>query len=266
MRRRLLCLLAVCGLLSGCGMAQKPQMPSPPGKADAAGPSATENTPIAESAPLEAVTYLPESLIQELRDRMLNVMDPYEDFVSLGVGRELSEEEAAALDPECLNSERAASAVYSSYYAVDFDNDGVEDLFVNRRMGSGTMGMFSEEFRRGLPDGSYAQTDSAEMYMCDILFIAWEGRTYFLTIQHDLLSKSNVSQFAFTGIGVSLFEDGQRLEEAWLTFDPAVLWTEGIYDDTGTQIGWVEGAPEDRDLSLSVYTRGINTDFSPPVH
>ena len=102
--------------------------------------------------------------------------------------------------------------------------------------------------------------------MRDILFISWEDKTYFLTVQHDLLSKSGVSQFTFTGLGIALLEDGQRLEEAWLTFDPTALWTEGIYDDAGTQTGWVEGSPKDREISLSVYTRGINTDFSLPVH
>lgn len=265
MRRRLLCLLALCGLLSGCGGLQS-QEPSQAGGADEAGTAPEEEVTVSESAPLETASYLPESLIQELRDRMQNGTDSYEELVPLQAGRELSAEEAAALAPESLDCESAASAVYSSYCAVDFDNDGVEDLFVNRRMGSGTMGMFSEEFWHGLPDGSYAQTDSTETYMCDTLFIAWEGKTYLLTVQHDLLSKSDVSQFTFTGLGVSLFENGQRLEEAWLAFDPTALWTEGVYDDAGTQTGWVEGAPENRDISLSVYTRGINTDFSPPVH
>ena len=262
MRRRLLCLLALCGLLSGC---QK-QKPSQPGTPDEASAVPVEDASSLESDPSEIVTYLPESLIQELRDRMQNGTDSYEDLVPLQVGRELSEEEVSVLVPECLNCESAASAVYSSYCAVDFDNDGVEDLFANRRMGTGTTGMFSEEFWRGLPDGSYAQTDSAETYMCDILFITWEYKTYLLTVQHDLLSKSDVSQFTFIGFGGALFEDGQRLEEAWLTFDPTVLWTEGVYNDAGTQTGWVEGAPENRDISLSVYTRGINTDFLPPVH
>ena len=194
MRRRLLCLLALCGLLSGC---QK-QKPSQPGTPDEASAVPVDDASSLESDPSEIVTYLPESLIQELRDRMQNGTDSYEDLVPLQVGRELSEEEVSVLVPECLNCESAASAVYSSYCAVDFDNDGVEDLFANRRMGTGTTGMFSEEFWRGLPDGSYAQTDSAETYMCDILFITWEYKTYLLTVQHDLLSKSDVSLLSST--------------------------------------------------------------------
>ena len=265
MRRRLLCLLMLCGLLSGCGSPQR-QEPSQADDTDEVSAASAEEPPVSESAPLETVTYLPASLIQELRNRMQDGSDSYEDFVPLEVGRELSEKEVAALAPECLNCENAVSAVYSSYRAVDFDNNGVEDLFTNRRMGNGTMGMFLEEFWRCLPDGSYTQTDSAETYMHDVLFISWEDKTYFLTVQHDLLSKSGVSQFTFTGLGIALLEDGQRLEEAWLTFDPTALWTEGIYDDAGTQNGWVEGSPKDREISLSVYTRGINTDFSLPVH
>ena len=262
MRRRLLCLLALCGLLSGCGGPQS-QESSQAGDADKTGTAPAEEAPVSEIAPLETVTRLPESLIQELYDRMRDGRDTYTDFTPLQAARRLSEEEAVILLPECVRCEDAASALYNSYYAVDFDNDGVEDIFVNRRMGSGTMGRFSEEFWQGRPDSSYTQTDIGEAYMCDALFITWEDQTYFLTVQHDLLSKSNVSQFTFTGLSIALFEDGQRLEEAWLTFDPTVLWTEGIYDDTGAQTGWVEGAPKDRDISLSVYTRGANTDFSP---
>ena len=262
MRRHLLCLLVLCGLLSGC----QSQAPSQPDDSDEAEAVPVEDVPVLEGDPLEAVAYLPETLIQELRDRMQEGTDTYEDLVPLQAGRELSEEEVAALAPECLNCESAASAVYSSYCAVDFDNDGMEDVFANRRMGCGAMGMFSEEFWRCQPDGSYMQTDRKEAYMGDPLFINWEDCVYFLTVQHDLCSKSDISQFAFIGIGVTLLENGQRLEEAWLTFDPTVLWTEGIYDDAGTQTGWVEGAPKGRDISLSVYTRGINTDFSPPIH
>ena len=88
MRRRLLCLLALCGLLSGCGGLQS-QEPSQAGGADEAGTAPEEEVTVSESAPLETASYLPESLSQELRDRMQNGTDSYEELVPLLAGREL---------------------------------------------------------------------------------------------------------------------------------------------------------------------------------
>ncbi|WP_298018273.1 hypothetical protein [uncultured Dysosmobacter sp.] len=219
-----------------------------------------------ESGPLETVTYLPESLIQDLYTRMLNGTDTYEDFEPLLAERELSEEETAALAPELLTSVYAEHAIYSTYYAVDFDNDGIEDIYVHRRMGMGSMGMFRSSFYRGLSDGTYESAYFTENCMSLPMFISWEGKNYLLCLQWDQPSKDGIRQESYIGLSVSVFVDGWEQESAGLFFDPTALWTEGLYDESGTQIGWEEGAPADRDISLAVYTRGINTDFALPVH
>lgn len=274
MKRTILVYLLLCVLLSGCGAAQEAQQ-----EQSLSGPSAetalteeslpTETqaeTDALESGPLETVTYLPKSLIDELYARMLNGTDTYEDFKSLAVERQLSEEETAALAPELLTCDNTADAVYSSYYAVDFDNDGIGDIFAYRRMGMGSMGMFRSSFCRGLSDGTYESAYFTEDCMSFPMFISWEEKNYLLRLHWDQPSKDGFWQESYIGLSVSAFADGWEQETAWLTFDPTALWTQGVYDETGTQAGWVEGAPADREISLAVYTRGVNTDFSLPVH
>lgn len=85
-------------------------------------------------------------------------------------------------------------------------------------------------------------------------------------MQWDQCSKNGIWQESYIGLSVTAFADGRAQETAWLTFDPTALWTEAIYDETGIQTGWAEGAPDDRNITLSVYTRGINTDFPLPAH
>lgn len=262
---RLACLLS-CLLLSGCGAAgdagpaELPEVPAP--EADLSGNDLTAETP----QPLDTVTCLPESLIEELRDRMLSGRDTYEDFEALSAERELSEEAVAAAAPELSSSIEAQDAIYSIYSAVDFDNDGTEDIFALHRMGQGSMGMLLLSFWQGRPNGSFKKQYFSEEYLCSPLFISWEGHSYLLCQQRDHPSKDGIWQESYTGLSVTAFLNGQPQETAWLTFDPTVLWTEGVYDDTGMQTGWVEGAPEDRELTLSVYTRGVNTDFPLPAH
>lgn len=257
--------LLLCLTLCGCGAARS-KVQSPDGDVPAEPASQADTPSVLQDAPLDTVTCLPESLIEELRALILKSSEPYTDLAPLKVGQALSDEEAAALAPDCLSSSDSEAPVYSVCYAVDFDNDSTEDLFVDRKMGMGTMGMHDVQFWRGLPDGTYVQTDGLETYMSSPLFITWENRTYFLLVQYDFPAKSDVAQFTFAGLDVMFFDHGRIQESACLTFDPTVLWTESIYDETGTQPGWIEGAPENRDVTLSVYTRGINTDFSAPVH
>ena len=253
--RRFFCLL-LCLTLPGCTSSDEPQ--------EAAEPSS--QTAALQDTPLDTVTYLPESLIEELRALILKSSEPYTDLTLFSVGKTLSQDEAAALVPDCLSFSDPAASDYSICYAVDFDNDSMEDLFIDRKTGMGTMGMHDLQFWRGQPDGTYVQTASLETYMSSPLFIDWENQIYLLLVQYDFPSKSDVAQFTFTGLDIMLFSNGQIQESACLTFDPTALWTEGIYDEAGTQTGWIEGAPEERDVTLSVYTRGINTDFSASLH
>lgn len=252
--------LCGCGATGDAGPAKLPDTPAPEADLSDSDPA------VEEAPPLDTVTFLPEGLIEELRDRMLSGSDTYEDFEVLCSERKLSEETVLAMAPELLYSVEAREALYSDYSAVDFDNDGVEDIFVLRRMGQGSMGMLSLSFWQGHPDGSHENKYCMEDYLSSPLFISWDGLSYLLCLQWDHLSKNGIQQESYTGLSVTSFADGQPQETAWLTFDPTVLWTTGVYDDTGTQTGWAEGAPEDREITLSVYTRGVNTDFPLPAH
>lgn len=257
--------LLLCLTLCGCGTVRSHGQISS-GDAPAEPVPQKDVSSVLQEAPLDTATYLPESLIEELRFRMLNGSDTYEVFQSLEIGRSLSEEEAAVLAPDLFSDDSTDDTVYSTYHAVDFDNDGIEDLFVCRRMGMGSMGMFSYDFYQGLSDGTYVQTDSMETYMVSPLFISWDASSYLLCLQWDQCSKNGIWQESYIGLSVTAFADGRAQETAWLTFDPTVLWTEAIYDETGIQTGWAEGAPEDRNITLSVYTREINTDFPLSSH
>lgn len=248
--------LLLCLTLCGCTVSDEPQKAAEP----------SSQAAVLQDTPLDTVTYLPESLIEALRALILKSSEPYTDLAPLDVGQMLSEDEAAALSPDCLSSSDPDASDYSIFYAVDFDNDSTKDLFIDRKTGMGTMGMHDLQFWRGLPDGTYIQTGSLETYMSSPLFINWENQIYLLLVQYDFPSKSDVAQFTFTGLDIMLFSNGQILESACLTFDPTALWEEGIYDEDGTQTGWIEGAPEERDVTLSVYTRGVNTDFPLPAH
>lgn len=255
--KELLACLLLSLTLCGCTASDVPQQTAEP---------TSQTAVLEEHVPLDTVTFLPESLIEELRTRMLSGSDTYEDFEALCSERKLSEETVSAVAPELLYSVEARDALYSDYSAVDFDSDGVEDIFVLRRMGQGSMGMISLSFWQGHPDGSHENKYCMEDYLSSPLFISWEGLSYLLCLQWDHLSKNGIQQESYTGLSVTSFADGQPQETAWLTFDPTVLWTTGVYDDTGTQTGWAEGAPEDRVITLSVYTRGVNTDFPLPAH
>lgn len=248
--------LLLCLTLCGCTVSDAPQKAAEP----------SSQAAVLQDTPLDTVTYLPESLIEELRALILKSSEPYTDLAPLDVGQMLSEDEAAALAPDCLSSSDPDASDYSIFYAVDFDNDSTKDLFIDRKTGMGTMGMHDLQFWRGLPDGTYTQTVTLETYMSSPLFVDWDNRTYLLLVQYDFPDKSDVAQFTFTGLDIMLFDNGQIQESACLSFDPTALWEEGIYDEDGTQTGWIEGAPEDRDIMLSVYTRGINTDFSAFLH
>lgn len=248
--------LLLCLLLCGCTAFDEPQKAAEP----------SSQAAVLQDTPLDTVTYLPESLIEELRALVLKSPEPYMDLAPLDVGQMLSEDEAAALVPDCLSSSDPDASDYSIFYAVDFDNDSTKDLFIDRKIGMGTMGMHDLQFWQGLPDGTYVQTGSLETYMSSPLFVDWDNQTYLLLVQYDFPVKSDVAQFTFTGLDIMLFDNGQIQESACLAFDPTALWEEGIYDEAGTQIGWIEGAPEERDVMLSVYTRGINTDFSAFLH
>lgn len=265
MQREGLVSLLLCLTLCGCG-APRSQGQIPGGDVPAEPVPQEDVSSVLQEAPLDTATYLPESLIEELRFRMLNGSDTYEAFQSLEIGRSLSEEEAAVLAPDLFSDDSTDDAVYSTYHAVDFDDDGIEDLFVCRRMGMGSMGMFSYDFYQGLSDGTYVQTDSMETYMVSPLFISWDASSYLLCLQWDQCSKNGIWQESYIGLSVTAFADGRAQETAWLTFDPTALWTEAVCDETGIQTGWAEGAPEDRNITLSVYTRGINTVFPLPAH
>lgn len=257
--------LLLCLTLCGCG-ATDPRVRSPSVDAPTEAASQADTPSVLQDTPLDTVTYLPESLIEEMRALILKSSEPYTDLAPLDVGQMLSEDEAAALAPDCLSSSDPDASDYSIFYAVDFDNDSTKDLFIDRKTGMGTMGMHDLQFWRGLPDGTYIQTGSLETYMSSPLFVDWDNRTYLLLVQYDFPDKSDVTQLTFTGLDIMLFDNGQIQESACLTFDPTALWEEGIYDEDGIQTGWIEGAPEERDVMLSVYTRGINTDFSAFLH
>ena len=255
--RRPWALLLLWALLSGCGA--PPPAEAPETAAVLAEPEAPE-----EGGPLDRVTHLPQSLIDELRRRVAAGEDAYEDFLPLRADRDLTEEEAAALAPEALDDEELDQ--YDFYSAVDFDNDGIEDLFVDRKTGYGTMGMHLMEFWHGLSGGTYECAYYEEDYLALPLFLTWEGRNYYIRLRFSLVCKNEVSQFSPIGLSAACFSEGRPQERAFLTFDPAALWTEGVYDDAGTQTGWVDVLPEEDDITLEVYTRGVNTVFPLPSH
>ena len=256
--RRVWPLLLLCALLTGCGAPPPADLPPEPALEE---PEAPE-----KGGPLDRVTRLPQSLVDELRRRMAAGEDACEDFLPLRADRNLSREEAAAMAPEAVNCTPADWAILSFYSAVDFDNGGIEDLFVNRTMGQGTMGMHRKEFWRGLPGGAYDCAYYEEDCMALPLFITWEGRSYQIVSYFDMCSKDEIAQVSHIGVSAACFADGWAQEYAYLTFDPAALWTEGIYDGAGEQTGWTDVLPQDGDITLEVYTRGVNTDFPLPVH
>lgn len=245
-----------CGATGDAGPAKLPDTPAPEADLSDSDPA------VEEAPPLDTVAFLPEGLIEELRDRMLSGSDTYEDFELLRIDRELSSETVAELAPECLCNE--VYSLVDAYYAVDFDNDGIEDIFANRQVSMRATGLCFQEFWRGLSDGSYVLIYALDTYMNDPLFLTWEGRTYYLSVQRKLLDEwSEVRHYTNIGLNVIFFDQGLPQESVWLSPDPAALWN--IYH-LGPQPDCLENSPGGQELTLSVYTRGVNTDFPLPVH
>lgn len=229
MKRLLIAGLFLCLLLAGCRKAPEP----PP-----------EETPVPGGAALDAVTYLPEDLLDELEGRMQDGKNSSSDFDDIRTGRRLTEEEASALPPEVLDSDHITHALLTSWESVDYDNDGVEDIFASARWGMGSMGMFHDCFFRGLPDGGFESPYYDELCMTTPMFIAWEGQNYFLALRRDQRpAEAGGWEEVDIGMQVSCFADGWEQERVYLNLDP----------ETG-------------EITREVYTLGVNTEFPLPTH
>lgn len=181
--------LALCLLLSGCGCTFAGNLP-------VVKPLKTVRSHRFSQA--EAIC-IPAALAADLRLRVEEGRAAYEDFTPV----------ERAVPAPVLGEEQALDED-SRFYAVDFDNDGQEDLFSYTRRGMGAAGIVRWTFR---PGGGREASYYQDVSMTTPIFIAWEGKNYLLSLFQDPESDAVLS--------VTVFAGGWPAEELRMSLDPA---------------------------------------------
>lgn len=226
-RWAVICIL-LCVVFSGC----KSDEPVPP----------PEETPVPGGAALDAVTYVPEMLLAELEARMQDGKNDRVDYGDLLVGENVTGNHQQMQDFE--KRAREMDCYICSFYEVDFDNDGLLDVYGDYTMSPSVMSLNKIEFYRALPEGGYDDTVYfMENYMGYPFFIQWDGSNYCVYMRWDRYLQDDTERPVFLGMQVSCFADGWEQERVYLNLDP----------DTG-------------EITRDVYTLGVNTEFPLPTH
>lgn len=152
-----------------------------------------------EKLPEGLIAYLSELLVQD-RDTLNR------EISSLCNSRELSDEEVRALAEEHsvirdTLLETAANNGYSIWIMTDADNDGREDVFLERYMG-GSMGLTERWLFRCMANGDYRVSYVDEGVQEEFDFLCWEGKNYLAQTTFDYNRK------VYDGIRLTCFRNG----------------------------------------------------------
>ena len=95
------------------------------------------------------------------------------------------------------------------WVAVDADNDGIEDVFLQQYLG-GSAGFTDYFLFQGNKKGIYVETDSWSSIKEEWAFIEWDGKNYFSRTTYDY------NQKIYNGLGLIAFKDGKQADEVKL--------------------------------------------------
>ncbi len=158
--------------------------------------------------------HVPQGLLEAFSDAVADGTET-ELLDEMRSDRTLSEEEVYALADKSLDIRLeilSLSWLNGSYTMkkADCDNDGIPDI-VARIFTGGQAGNADYVFFKGQPDGSYVKTDTFDSLLMEYTVISWQGKNYLCR------ENWNYDRKMCDGIVVLAYEDGQRIEEVFLT-------------------------------------------------
>ena len=158
--------------------------------------------------------HVPQGLLEAFSDAVADGTET-ELLDEMRSDRTLSEEEVYALADKSLDIRLeilSLSWLNGSYTMkkADCDNDGIPDI-VARIFAGGQAGNADYVFFKGQPDGSYVKTDTFDSLLMEYTVISWQGKNYLCR------ENWNYDRKMCDGIVVLAYEDGQRIEEVFLT-------------------------------------------------
>lgn len=155
---------------------------------------------------------IPQGLLDKITDAMMNGTE-FETLKAMMKSVKLTDEEVYAIAQE---SEDIRVYVLEGYQdgsyilaAADVDNDGIEDIIGEFYWG-GTGGFVDYLLFKGQEDGTYVGTSSFGSVKEEFGVIAYEGKNYLVRTLYDYGKKF------YNGFCVTVYEDGQYTEEAYL--------------------------------------------------
>lgn len=158
--------------------------------------------------PEDFTAFLAENL-QEGTENLSETLRPFE------CGKKLSEEEVKGLAEE--NDEikaecRQIGAFYGegNFIRVDADNDGIEDIYLEKYTG-GTLYLVNRMLFKGYGGDLYEKTYEDDGIHQDFRFIRWGGKAYLIRTTFDFDQKTD------NGVYVQKFDGGVLTDEMWIS-------------------------------------------------
>lgn len=159
---------------------------------------------------------LPEDLISAVSKALTEGRETiYQLMSGMVCSREISDEELQALSRESIAVKNrvlgiAACNGLGCWVMADVDNDGTEDLFLQKYLG-GTMGINYYSFLKGTEEGDFCKEEEVgSSGFEEFAFIRWNGVNYLSQTTVDYDKK------VYDGIKLSLFRDGQVCDTVWV--------------------------------------------------
>lgn len=208
--------------------------------------------PEVDDSALDQVVYISHdflnlliSYIQTRDDSVLTDIMVAEDEMT---DREL---EAYADDPVVAEHIRYENENFFAglFIKVDWDNDGIEDIFAWYRDG-GSMGNSTRHFLQGQSDGSFQCTTVFENITQEIFFLNYDDTVYLVETDFDYYRKT------INGFCVSLYGNGELLEAVRITeyvetYEPVIAYQASGYGELAEKYAeegrngfWVDGTYE----------------------
>ena len=163
--------------------------------------------------------YIPQELLDELAGAVLQGTEAETKAVSeMRIGRELSREEMLALAER--SRDIFIQTVSDPYYygcwvtaEADCDNDGIQDIIAQVDRG-GTAAIRYYIFFKGQSDGTYVKTSEFHAFEEEFAIISYQEKNYLCRMPFDYDRRID------SGFTLIAYEDGDRVEEVFLTLVP----------------------------------------------
>lgn len=159
--------------------------------------------------PERLITFLAENM-QEGTENLFEALIPYE------CGEKLSEEEVGKIAEKNdeIKTECLAIGAYhgeGNFVKTDADNDGIEDIYLEKYTG-GTLYLVDRMLFKGYGGDRYEKTYEDDGIHQDFRFIRWEGKAYLIRTTFDFDKKID------NGVYVQRFDGGVLTDEMWISF------------------------------------------------